>query len=224
MKTIHDYFTYLAENELPFIPEMFNNRTYLAMYFSNQRIFETRYKNLYNGLILESEDFELIEDVIKVSVLTKEYKWEKLYNTTQLTYNPIWNVEGTEKTTSVYGEHVTTNSQGERKEIAETGVKRSTNTLDDYSVPYDTGTKTQTGQENNELTQDATTDNVTKQATNDTQTSNAHTDTITLERKGNIGVTSTQKLITEERAVAMFVFYDVVFRDIINDITIPIWK
>lgn len=224
MKTINDFFDYLSENNLSFIPSIFNNRDYLSLYFSNQPIFDRRYRMNNYSLILETDDFGVIEDVIKASVFTHEYEWEKLYKTTQLSYNPIWNVEGKEVTTTVYGEHVTTNAQGERKEISENGVRHSSNTVDDYSVPYDTGTKTQTGEEKNDITHDATTDNVTKQATSDTETSNAHTDTVTLERQGNIGVTSTQKLITEERTVAMFVFYDVVFRDIINDITIPLWK
>lgn len=153
------------------------------------------------------QDNEAIIGHMKRAVMTANfYKWDKLYETIKLDYNPIWNVDGEEIVTTVYGEHITNNSLGMRK----------ANTLEQgYNFPYDENSKTQTAENSISVSSDAV---------NDSTVSNQHTDSNTIERHGNIGVTSTQHLISEERQIAMFSFWDIVYTDIIKAITIPVYE
>lgn len=82
---------------------------------------------------------------------------------------------------------------------------------------YNYGTKDDTvnyGENNTSFTQGSQTN------TNETD---AKTDKHTLVRQGNIGVTSTQNLINQEREVADFNFIMAVMADIVQCITLPIY-
>ena len=91
------------------------------------------------------------------------------------------------------------------------------------SYPFDTGAKTATEETDENVTNVESTDTRTNNAVVDSTTSNTHTDKETVTRSGNIGVTSTQKLINEERQVAEFQFINSMLLDIVTDITVPVW-
>ena len=116
--------------------------------------------------------------------------WCGLYNTMIYKYNPIWNKEGTYTET------------------------HNLTVTDDYTV---TNMKTTHGGniKNNVTGYDSSTyspDTQMEQDTNDTtngKTKNTHSDrgTLTKAESGNIGVTSTQDMIRQQREIVEFNFY-----------------
>lgn len=60
-------------------------------YYADRVVFvDTRFK-------LEASDQEIITNIIRsfaINLKTRDYEYEKLYDTTILEYNPIWNVDG----------------------------------------------------------------------------------------------------------------------------------
>lgn len=211
MKLI-DYIKSLNDNDNRFIPTLqrFITHEYIKDYSDNVDDWaldlDILFSNKYASLVLVTENLDDISHIKNGAMTSNFYKWDKLYDTLNLEYNPIWNVDGEELTTVEYGEHTTNNTIG----------KRNANTIEQgYTFPYDENSKTQTAENNISVSSDAV---------NDSSVSNQHTDTTTLSRKGNIGVTSTQHLINEERQVAMFSFWEVVYKDIIEAITIPYYE
>ena len=221
---LSDYFNYLASLTETFIPSDYSTKDYLKEYFDNAITYDTQTQQNFSSLLLLNDDFSITKKLIMASVVANDYKWKKLYETTVLTYNPIWNVDGTETRTMQYGEHVTTQNNGERIETMVNGERQNTSNQKLSSYPFDTGTKTATEETDESVINAQSTDTRTNNAVVDSTTSNTHTDTETLTRSGNIGVTSTQKLINEERQVAMFQFINSVLLDIVTDITIPVWE
>lgn len=112
--------------------------------------------------------------------------WQKLYETTQFVYNPIWNVDAHETET-------------ETRDLQNT--YKGNETADGSTI------NSKTGYNSNDLVT-AERDNVN----NDVRRNDAGTDTgtITIEKRrgGNIGVTMTQQLIQAEREVDKFNIYN----------------
>lgn len=92
------------------------------------------------------------------SMIENEFsqKWSKLYETTILEYNPIWNVDGTETTTTKYGK-TTTTTAGKRqttgKQTADATTDTTTTTTGDQHTkttntehPVEVLTKNELGQ------------------------------------------------------------------------------
>ena len=221
---LSEYFNYLSTLSETFIPSDYSTKDYLKEYFDNAITYDAQVQNNFSSLLLLNNDFDITKKLIMSSVIANDYKWKKLYETTILTYNPIWNVDGKETRTTEYGEHVTTQNNGERIETMVNGERQNTSNQKLSSYPFDTGAKTATEETDESVTNGASTDTRTNNAVVDSTTSNTHTDKETVTRSGNIGVTSTQKLINEERKVAMFQFINTVLLDIVTDITIPVWE
>lgn len=210
--TIFEYISSLIDNDNRFIRVLTSqlSHEYLAEYVNNKDEWaldmDIYFANKYASLLLITDDDKVLDHIKGGVMQSNFYKWDKLYDTLNIEYNPIWNVDGEEVTTVEYGEHTTSNTIG----------KRNANTVEQgYTFPYDLDNKTQTAENNITVTSDAV---------NDSSVSNQHTDRTTLHRQGNIGVTSTQHLINEERQVALFSFWEVVYKDIIDAITIAYYK
>ena len=150
-------------------------------------------------------------------------KWKKLYETTVLEYNPIWNVDGTETTTTAAQHSLTTDKTHANTVITRTELGRRSTTRERKEFPYDSDTGTPT--ESETVTEDPATD--TRTDTNPETVSDHETNTdqytVTHERHGNIGVTMTQDMIRKEREVSEFLLYEVVLPDVANFLTIPIY-
>ena len=213
-----------AEHDYLIPMSYIGQKDYFNDYFMYKDIMDTWVINNYGGLILLNDDFSVTKTLVDACIRSNDYKWEKLYQTTLLTYNPIWNVEGTETRTTEYGEHVTTQNNGERIETMVNGERQNTSNQKLSSYPFDTGAKTATEETDESVINNESTDTRTNNAVVDSTTSNTHTDKETFTRSGNIGVTSTQKLINEERQVAIFQFINSMLLDIVTDITIPVWE
>lgn len=150
-------------------------------------------------------------------------KWSKLYETTVLEYNPIWNVDGTETTTTAAQHSKTTDTDHANTFVTSTDLGQRTTTRANETYPYDsdTGKPTESETVTESPVSDTRTDkNPERVADHET---NIDQFTVTHERHGNIGVTMTQDMIRKEREVSDFLLYEVVLPDVVNFLTIPIY-
>lgn len=150
-------------------------------------------------------------------------KWSKLYETTILEYNPIWNVDGTETTTTAAQHALTTDTDHGNTFISRTELGRRSTTRERKESPYDSDTGNPT--ESETVAEEPVTD--TRTDTNPEKISEHETNTdqytVTHERHGNIGVTTTQEMIKKEREVSDFLLYEVVLPDVANFLTLCIY-
>ena len=100
--------------------------------------------------------------------------WNKLWNSENLDYNPIWNVDGTVSDTITRSG--TNSTQGQNQNTGSTKGYNETDWLDNQK---DVGSNSGSGEWED-------------------------SETHTTRRTGNIGVTTTQQMIREEREVADF--------------------
>lgn len=186
----------------------------------NGKLIDFRMKSKYGKLSLIYDSVEDVKKIIKGCLLLNKYKHDGLYNTTNLEYNPIWNVEGTETTTTTHGATETSNTYGDRLTEVERGERVTNSKYSEY--PYDTKEKTTKNETDN--VENAITDITTENGRTDTTSTTEYIDKTVLDRKGNIGVTSTQNLIAQERDCVNFVFWDIVINDVVKEITIPYYE
>ena len=129
-------------------------------------------------------DFDFMKEAIRHWSDKNQQVWKKLYDTTNLEYNPIWNKDGT------YTETETRNLKG---------------------TSHSGGKTTETGKVNgfNSSTLQNHDQRITEPDLDSTATD---TGTIKHERReyGNIGVTTTQQMIREEREISDFNMYDII--------------
>ncbi len=116
--------------------------------------------------------------------------WTKLYNTTNLEYNPIWNKDGT---------------------VTETrNLARSDNESRNLANSAETDAVGQVSAFNSNAWQNADHQTMSGSGTDTGTVNRSGTDTGTVTRRetGNIGVTTTQQMIKEERDISTFNIYD----------------
>lgn len=192
---------------------------YVDEYLENMVHIDTRAKSKYGQLPLYYDNAEEITKMIQSILFLNKYKYDGLFATTKLVYNPIWNVEGTETTTTTHGATETSNIYADRETTNEQG-ERNTNEKES-AYPYDTLEKTSKNEK--DVKTETVTDTTTEKGRTDKTTTGEYVDTTILERKGNIGVTSTQNLISQERNIVNFAFWDIVISDVVKEITIPFY-
>lgn len=175
-------------------------KEYLTDYKTKPAAIDAYYMGIkYADLETVTDDLESFLAMVDIAILNNDYKWSKLYATTQLTYDPIANVDA------------------EIEETRDIASRHSEETLGAGNV------STTNGQAPMES---STFHNQTKSTTEsqqrvDEHDEDAYKDVITTTRKGNIGVTSTQSLILEQRNVVDFHFLDVLMADVIDFLTYP---
>lgn len=186
-------------NEATLIPSD-RTETYLTSYLENAGACDSYYMGVkFADLKMISDDINVIQSTVEVAFLLYNDKWTKLYNTLTLEYNPIWNVDAEiEETRDIDKRHY------------EDTVGGTDMTTDTGTAPMDTSTYHNTN-----------TTHTTSEEHTDEHDEDAYKDVITTKRTGNIGLTSSQELITAERKIADFNFLDVLMSDIINTITYP---
>ena len=179
--------------------------------------------------------------------------WQELYDTTQYEYNPIWNKDGTfeetvtrdlkatedftdthnlqDKNTRNYEDKETRNLAG-TNDVTETESVYGFNSSSDAPAKKnvtdqdtsDTGTDTinYTGTDTMNHTGTDTIDH-TGTFKKDRDTTDTGTITTTRTEQGNIGVTSTQSMIKEQREVVMLNLYDVITQDFIERFCLKVY-
>ena len=195
---------------------------------------------LKENLLMESAELELLYSnfgFLKIAIGSWSKKqlpiWEELYATTQYEYNPIWNKDGT------YSETVTRDLKGTEdvsddntttNDLTRTNDLKSTNDVTITESVYGFNSSTDAPSSKEVTDQDGTNTGTVKDT--GTQKDNrtidrdtTDTGTIKTERteQGNIGTTSTQSLILEQREVVQLNVMDVIIKDFINRFCLKIY-
>nr|DAL02487.1 MAG TPA: Portal protein, Proximal tail tube, phi29, mature virion, VIRUS.3A [Caudoviricetes sp.] len=146
--------------------------------------------------------------------------WQKLYDTTVLEYNPIFNYDRTEEWSeneqmldkrTLAGTERETSTDNSSGEIRSSGTVKSELNVSGYNessyVPRE-----QTIETPDTLTSNTSeTDRIVSIDKNDTENMDRKRDNIRTGRAfGNIGVTTTQQMIQQERETALFNMYKVI--------------
>lgn len=221
--------TYLpdfSESDLPLL------ENYIVNNFGERIILKKFYFN--DELISQGEINEVCDNV----VATMAYSYNGLLATTKFNYVPIENYNMVET-----GNDKIIHDTEDVHDISNTdtlGAQLQAQT-DDFPVTQET-VRSQTApyESENYVNQNlTTTDNIAKtekhslnisevinknSATDITSRTGSDTTEHSLNRSGNIGVTTTQQMIQQEREVLKFNLFSIISRDIINKITYNIWK
>lgn len=141
---------------------------------------------------------EVLKGLIGVWSTTEQYTWGKLYATMQLQYNPIDNYDRTE-TRTLASQAAGNSTEGG----TDTTTGSSTNV--NQVKAFDTAANTFTDREKDTVSNSGST---TYGHTNN----NAYSknDTENIRAYGNIGVTTTQQMIEQERETAKFNIFQVI--------------
>jgi hypothetical protein len=153
------------------------------------------------SLVYASPD--TMKQMIKTWSDVHQVDWAGLYETLVYKYNPIWNKDGTRSHTVQGKLHVMTGGNT-------TGVDTDQTNTSTYEVTgYDSNTYSPANKETTTAQGEAAKNKTT--LTYNAQTDSAdYTETET--ESGNIGVTTTQSMIEEQRKVVQFNFYDFICR------------
>lgn len=144
--------------------------------------------------------------------------WERLAAVQDFEYNPIWNVDGT-IVHSGTAEDQRTYGRGRSERGLETGSENSTTTgtlSADNSESWSNDTKT-------EYAANTTRNNSVSESINDTE-EQQRSDDWTDRRTGNIGVTTTQKMMTEEMEFwKNYDLYDIIIKEFKEEFCIMLY-
>ena len=178
-------------------------------------------------------------------------KWQKLYATFELTYNPTNNYDMTERMTNDRTDHVYDSSTTRTNDLTQskTGDDTITHDTQNQRVPDLETVRASEIQgfnssdyspSNRETVNETGSDTITNTGTDTTAYDTTLTDTGTvtderlgtdsdirnylLTRSGNIGVTTTQQMIEQERRMWEYDFIEIVYSDIDRVLTIPYFK
>lgn len=207
---------------------------------------ETADKDVFvNKLLLDTAELEVLypdADIFKTAIkywsAAEVQNWNKLYDTTVLKYNPIWNKDGTvtetekhiknNNYTDVTDGKIADHSSTNGNQNTETSGNENTNTTNntnekDYVFGFNSESAAQSGQtvtddtgrtntdrsENSKTNSSANTDATTTNNTNFKHDEKENIDReYTRTEQGNIGITTTQQMINEEREVDKFNLMD----------------
>lgn len=180
---------------------------------------------------LEATDISSICDAL---VAMYGVNWTKLYATLSLTYNPLNNYDMVE-TEEIEGETEDTHTGTDTLTKTGTDTTDTTQTVDNDATTnnsafgFNSGTAvptdSHTGTTDSETTgQETETLNLTDTQTKNLTDSGTHSTSRTLTRSGNIGVTSSMELIASERDLWLWRFFEQVFNDLDEVLTINYYK
>lgn len=171
---------------------------YLIDYTQNAQYNDLYYLGIkYATLETITDDLAEFLEHVGVACSLFAYKWKKLFDTTQLDYDPIANVDA------------------EIKETRDIDARHNTDTIGGADV---TTTNRATPMDSSESHNQSKSQTQSLEHT-DEHDEDAYKDVITTKRHGNIGVTSTQDLIKQEREAADMNMLDIIMADVINFVT-----
>lgn len=156
-------------------------------------------------------DPDTMKTLIGVWSERRLYAWDKLYQTTKFEYNPIWNKDGT--VTETETRDLDADELQTRNLKSESSASGSTDgQTNNYTYGYNSGTA---ANHDKSVDHSESESSGTGKDTGTVSNARGETERITRERveKGNIGVTTTQAMIREERGIADFDIYQYIIND-----------
>lgn len=142
-------------------------------------------------------DLDIFKTVLAAWSTRRLPVWNKLYSTTQLEYNPIEN----------YDRH-------EERTINESATSNATTTDNTDTTDSATGFNSATLQTTGKVETDGTTTSNNSGQRQNLETAHIH---------GNIGVTSSQQMIEQERNIARFDIYEMILDDFIEKFCVTVY-
>lgn len=203
---------------------------------------------LITELLAQSGELEFVypnpdaaQKIITAWALINADRWQRLYNTMWFSYNPIWNKDGTTTRTETEIHDLTITDKGTNDNKGKGTEKRDLK-LSETPNTITTETKKIAGYNSNDFTnsEQQTIENTGTNGTTNTGTvensiegssiiSNTKTDkgditrTYSSRETGNIGVTETQTMIQDERAVVNFNMSQIIINDFISRFCILVY-
>ena len=200
-----------TEASYPEIPD--NESNFLTDYAA--------YEDSFNNMIVRKRgsqvadldaDWDDDESVIEwyniIDGITTTYleSWARLYYALSLSYNPIWNVDGT----TITERDAVENSNEYGEQSVTSGARSDSTTYN--SVSYDSALEKETGKDDVSIGEQQ-------------NTYGEHTDTInlgeqkeTVTRSGNQGVTMTQAMLNEEWKFRQKAFFEHILNTVLDEI------
>ena len=214
---LREYYKYCTDNNKPMLPLEYVPAEYMGDYKDYYPLYDTRTMLMYGERILISDDVSTIENLLSLSLKTNLYAIKTLYGTIVQNYSPIENTEKFEDVTVSYEgaeDSQKTVVEDREKNGTRTNARNGNITNSEKVTAFDSAAQ----QPNSET--DTSYTNLT-----DTETFSNYGDTMTSENRetksfigrkdvtsihthGNIGVTSNQQMLKEERQIALFNFFD----------------
>lgn len=150
-------------------------------------------------------------------LISKYYQnWKHLWDTNVAVYNPIHNYDMTENRDLLTADSMSEKGSSENEDVTEHG---RTQTEMDYKYGLNTDTESPKPSDKIHSTEGGDT-TTTSENTNQRNRVGAGEEQETTHRAGNIGVTTTQKLIEEERNLWLWNFFDQVFNDLDRELAL----
>ena len=168
--------------------------------------------NAESGLVGETQR-RIIAKILVAKYLTN---WKRLWDTNVAVYNPLHNYDMTETRNLLTADSTSENGSSTGEDTTEHG---RTNTEMDYKYGLNTDTENPTPSDRIDSTEGGET-TTTSENTNQRNRVDAGEEQEDTRRAGNIGVTTTQKLIQEERDLWLWNFFDQVFNDLDRELAL----
>ena len=191
-----------------------------GLYKFNEHLFDDMYipdsldrNTVVASIIMETEglealyvDIPFMMDAIKYWSITMRHKWDKLVASMNFDYNPIWNKDGV---------RMHTEEENKSSERDETVADSTASTSNNFGAGFNTTSgltnrERDTVQNSGQVKTDDDLKESTKRESKDVE-------------QGNIGVTSTQQLIKEEREVADINIYSIIAKDFKHKFCIQVY-
>lgn len=191
-----------------------------GLYKFNEHLFDDMYipasldrDTVVASIIMETEGLEALYvdvpfmiDAIKYWSITMRHKWDKLVASMNFDYNPIWNKDGV---------RMHTEEENKSSERDETVADSTASTSNNFGAGFNTTSgltnrERDTVQNSGHVKTDDDLKESTKRESKDVE-------------QGNIGVTSTQQLIKEEREVADINIYSIIAKDFKHKFCIQVY-
>lgn len=171
--------------------------------------------------IMVSEETGVIPSVNRTSIatmlITKYLRnWERLFDTMVVTYNPIHNYDMREVRDLKKADSSAEKSTEDMAEGAS-----SSNSMDNVNYRYGMNTNKNSPKESDKMVSGYSSKSSSEQKIGRSVNAvGAGEEEEEIKRSGNIGVTTTQKLIEEERDIWLWNYFDIVFSDIDRELAL----
>lgn len=193
-------------------------------------------ETLTDNLLMESAEMEIIypdADFLEAAIGSWSKKmigvWNKLFDTTQYEYNPIWNKDGTIielETRDLKGSDHTTDNTDRVDNLQDKETRDLTDKNLHSVYGFNSSSASPESQDEGEYKGNDTFDHTGRQDVDrEFQKDTTDTGTVKHERteRGNIGLTPTQELIEKQRDVVRFNVMDVIIKDFMQRFCIGVY-